>query len=166
MLKKKGIQVISITEKFDNSSHGMLMEAITECMDEFYSNNLGEEVTRGMRESASRGFYLSAKPPYGYKKIKVQDGNRERTKLDMVPFQSRIVKTIFNEILNGKGLIDIARELNSRAIPGPNNKGWNKTGLYHILHNEIYIGVWVWGRNSKRGLELIIACCEMVCLFY
>ncbi len=72
MLKKKGIQVISLTEKFDNSSHGMLMEAITECFDEFYSNNLGEEVTRGMRESASRGYYLSARPPYGYKKIKTQ----------------------------------------------------------------------------------------------
>jgi len=155
VIRSKGIQVISITENFDDSSHGMLMEAITECMDEFYSNNLGEEVTRGMRESASRGFYLSARPPYGYKKIKVQDGNRERTKLDMLPFQSRIVKTIFDEILRGKGLIDIVRDLNSRAISGPNNKGWNKTGLYHILHNEIYIGMWVWGRNSKRGLEPI-----------
>ncbi len=155
MLKKKGIQVISITEKFDDSSHGMLMEAITECMDEFYSNNLGEEVTRGMRESDSRGFYLSARPPYGYKKIKVQDGNKERTKLKVAPFQSRVVKTIFDEILEGKGLIDISRELNNKAIPGPNNKGWNKTGLYHILHNEIYIGIWVWGKNSKRGLEPI-----------
>ncbi len=29
-----------------------------ESLDEFYSANLGEEVTRGMRESASCGFYL------------------------------------------------------------------------------------------------------------
>ncbi len=153
MLIKKGIQVISITEKVDNSSFGRAMEGFIEIMDEFYSDNLGDEVTRGMRESASRGFYLSAKPPFGYKKVKIQDGNKERTKLEVVPFQSRVVKTIFDEILRGKGLIDIARELNGRAIPGPNNKGWNKTGLYHILHNEIYIGIWVWGRNSKRGLE-------------
>ena len=155
MLKKKGIQVISVTEKFDDSSHGMLMEAITECLDEFYSNNLGEEVTRGMRESASRGFYLSARPPYGYKKVKVKDGNMERTKLEIVPYQAKIVQTIFDNILCGKGLIDIARDLNRRSIPGPNKKGWNKTGLYHILHNKIYIGTWIWGRNSKRGLEPI-----------
>jgi len=132
-----------------------LMEAIIECMDEFYSDNLGEEVTRGMRESASRGFYLSARPPYGYKKVKVRDGNRERTKLDIVPSQAITVKAVFENILRGNGLIDIARNLNRKAVAGPNNKGWNKTGLYHILHNEIYIGIWVWGKNSKRGLEPI-----------
>jgi hypothetical protein len=42
-------------EKFDNSPCGRLAEAVIECMDEFYSDNLGEEVTRGMRESASNG---------------------------------------------------------------------------------------------------------------
>jgi DNA invertase Pin-like site-specific DNA recombinase len=152
MLKKRGIQVTSLSEKFDDSSHGMLMEAITECPDEFYSNNLGEEVTRGMRESASRGFYLSARPPYGYKKLRVQDGNMERTKLDIVPYQAKLVQSIFDDILYGKGLIDIARDLNGRSIPGPNKKGWNKTSLYHILHNEIYIGTWIWGKNSKRNL--------------
>jgi len=155
MLKKKGVQVVSITEKFDDTPSGRLMEAIVESFDEYYSDNLGEEVTRGMRESASRGFYLSAKPPYGYRKVKVQDGNRERTKLDIVPSLSRIVKAIFEEVLRGKGLTDILKEFNSKAIPGPKNKGWTKTGLYHILHNEIYFGTWVWGRNSKRDLEPI-----------
>ena len=53
-------------------------------MDEFYSNNLGEEVTRGMRESGSRVFYLSARPPYGYKKVKVKDGNMVSTKLEAI----------------------------------------------------------------------------------
>jgi len=47
---------------------------------EFYADNLGEEVTRGMRESASRGFYLSSKPPYGYRKVKVGDGDKGCTK--------------------------------------------------------------------------------------
>ncbi|MCK4794150.1 MAG: recombinase family protein, partial [Desulfobacteraceae bacterium] len=73
MLKKAGVQVISINEPFDNSPTGRLMEAIIESLDEFYSDNLGEEVTRGMRESASRGFYLSVNPPYGYRKVKVRD---------------------------------------------------------------------------------------------
>ena len=123
ILNKKGTQVISITEKLDDTPSGRLMEAVIESFDEYYSDNLGEEVTRGMRESASRGFYLSAKPPYGYRKIKVQDGNRERTKLEIVISQSQIVETIFDEVLRGKGPIDIVRELNSKAVPGPNNKG-------------------------------------------
>lgn len=56
LLKKSGVQLISITEPVDDSAVGRLMQAIIECIDEFYSENLGEEVTRGMRESASRGF--------------------------------------------------------------------------------------------------------------
>ena len=59
-------------EPFDDSPTGRLLEAIIESLDEFYSDNLGEDVTRGMRESASRGFYLSPRPPYGYRKIKVK----------------------------------------------------------------------------------------------
>lgn len=63
LLRKCGVQLISITEPFDDSAVGRLMQSIIECIDEFYSDNLGEEVTRGMRESASRRFYLSAKSP-------------------------------------------------------------------------------------------------------
>jgi site-specific DNA recombinase len=153
MLKKKGIQVISITEPFDDTPTGRLFQGFIESMDEFYSDNLGEEVTRGMRESASRGFYLSAKPPYGYHKVRVKDGSKERTRLDLNPSQMNTVQAIFNDILNGRGLIEIVRELNARAVPGPNNKGWSKNGVYGILNNEIYTGTLVWGRNSKRGLD-------------
>ena len=71
VLRKNGVQVISINEPFDDTPTGRLLEAIIESLDEFYSDNLGEEVTRGMRESASRGFYLSSKPPYGFRKIRV-----------------------------------------------------------------------------------------------
>lgn len=55
MLRKNKVQVISITEPFDDSPTGRLLEAMIESLDEFYSDNLSEEVSRGMRESASRG---------------------------------------------------------------------------------------------------------------
>ena len=153
MLKKAGVQVVSINEPFNDTPTGRLLEAIIESLDEFYSDNLGEEVTRGMRESAARGFYLSSKAPYGYRKIKVQDGNKERTKLEIEPVHASIVSGIFNGIASGKGLTEIVKELNARGIPGPKGKGWQKTGVYIILTNEIYTGVFVWGKNSKRGNE-------------
>lgn len=70
LLRKCGVQVISINEPTEDTPTGKLFEAMIESIDEFYSANLGQEVTRGMRESASRGFYVSAKAPYGYKKVK------------------------------------------------------------------------------------------------
>ncbi len=39
------------------------MEAIFESVDEFYSENLAQEVSRGMREAASRGFWMTSYAP-------------------------------------------------------------------------------------------------------
>ena len=70
MLRKNGIRVVSISEPAEDTPTGKLLEAMIESLDEFYSANLGEEVTRGMRESASRGFYISSQAPFGYRKVK------------------------------------------------------------------------------------------------
>ena len=94
MLRKNGVQVISINEPFDDTPTGRLLEAIIESLDEFYSDNLGEEVTRGLRESASRGFYLSSRPPYGFRKIRVKEGEKEHTKLDIDPEQAGVIKDL------------------------------------------------------------------------
>ena len=78
MLRRRGVKVVSITEHADDSPTGKLMEAIIESIDEFYSENLAQEVMRGMRESASRGFWMTTRPPYGYRKVSVQDGPKKR----------------------------------------------------------------------------------------
>ena len=152
LLKKSGVQLLSITEPFEDSAMGRFMQAIIECLDEFYSENLGEEVTRGMRESASRGFYLCSRAPYGYRRIKVNDGGKERTKLDIDQFQSQVVAQIFAEVASGKGLIEIVKELNSRGIAGPKGNAWGKTTVHNILSSEIYTGTIIWGQHGKRGL--------------
>jgi len=153
MLRKNGITVVSINEPFDDTPTGRLLEAIIESLDEFYSDNLGEEVTRGMRESASRGFYLSGKPPYGYRKVRVRDGIKDRVRLELDSSQAKIVSSIFSDVLNGKGLIGIAKALNSKGVASPRGKGWGKTGIRTIIANEVYTGTSVWGRRSKRALE-------------
>jgi DNA invertase Pin-like site-specific DNA recombinase len=155
MLRKNGVRVVSISEPFEDNPTGKLLEAMIESLDEFYSANLGEEVTRGMRESASRGFYISAQAPFGYCKVKVNDGSKERPKLDIEPNQARTVAHIFNQVLEGKGLMEVAKHLNREGIAGPRGKGWVKTTIHKILTNEVYTGTLVWGRNSIRDLPPI-----------
>jgi len=157
LLKKSGVQLISITEPVDDTAMGRFMQSIIECLDEFYSENLGEEVTRGMRESAARGFYLCSRPPYGYRRVKVNDGGKERARLDIDQFQSQVVASIFKEVVNGKGLTEIVKGLNSKGIASPKGNTWGKTTVHKILSNEIYTGNMVWGHNSKRGLSPVRA---------
>ena len=71
MLRRRGVRVVSITEHADDSPTGKLMEAIIESVDEFYSENLAQEVVRGMREAATRGFWVASVAPYGYTRVMV-----------------------------------------------------------------------------------------------
>ncbi len=149
LLRKNGVQVVSITEPFEDTPTGRLLEAIIESLDEFYSANLGQEIIRGMRESASRGFFLTARPPYGYRKIKVKDGSNERPKLEVDPHIAPIVVRIFRMLLQGSGLTEIAKSLNGEGIAAPKGKRWNKTTLHKIATNETYTGTLVWGIHCK-----------------
>jgi site-specific DNA recombinase len=158
LLRKHNVQVISITEPFEDTPTGRLLEAMIESLDEFYSANLGEEIMRGLRESASRGFYVNGYAPYGYVRVKVKDGNKERAKLELEKHQAEIVKRLFNDALKGKGLLELGKDLQTAGISSPTGKQWCKTTLYHILTNEVYTGTSVWGKVSKNPKVTPIRC--------
>ncbi len=160
LLRKQGIQVISINEPLEDTPSGRLLEGIIEVLDEFYSANLGEDITRGMRECASRGFFPGSIPPFGYKRIKVPDGAVQRTKLEPDPATAPIVERMFKENLSGKGLLEITRGLNGDGLTTTKHVKWGKTSVDKILKNEVYTGTLIWGqfrpnRNSGKDLSPI-----------
>ena len=104
MLRKQcGIEVISISEQLTEDKTSILIEALIEAMDEYYSLNLAEEVKRGMSEKFSRGGVVS-QPPFGYR---MQDGI-------FFPDETAapIVQMIFEDYLSGVPVRQIARKLN------------------------------------------------------
>ena len=151
MLRRRGIRVISITEQADDTPTGKLLEAIIESVDEFYSENLAQEVMRGMRESASRGFWVTSYAPYGYRRVMVQDGPKKRPKLELNPPSDAVVRRIFDMVLHGKSILDITKTLNAEGIPTTNGKKWLKTTVHAMLDNEVYAGTLVWGATAKDG---------------
>ena len=152
MLRKRGIRVTSITEHADDSPTGKLMEAIIESLDEFYSENLAQEVLRGMREAASRGFWISTYSPYGYRKVPVQDGAKKRPKLELDPPADGVVRRIFQMALLGTSTLDITKTLNREGIASPQGSRWTKTTIHRILTNETYTGTLVWGTRAKDNV--------------
>ena len=150
MLRRRGIRVVSITEHADDSPTGKLMEAIIESVDEFYSENLAQDVVRGMREAASRGFFLASRAPFGYKRVKVADGGKERPTLEVDPDAAPVVKEVFERALHGQGLKEICRDLNERGVTNRGRR-WSKNALHYLLTNEAYTGTAVWGKTSRVG---------------
>ena len=119
LLRNNGIEVISISEPVDDSPTGRLLEGVIESIDEFYSENLGQDIRRGMRENASRGFFNGSRPPYGFRKIKVSDSDRERNKLEPEPEDSVAVQTVrrmFDMASRDIGCKEIAKTLNREGF--------------------------------------------------
>ena len=155
LLRKHGIQVISINEPVEDTPSGRLLEGIIEVIDEFYSANLSQDVFRGQNENASRGFRNGGRPPYGYLRVKVKDGVHTRTKLEPEAKTAPIVQRIFRECREGKGLKAIARSLNADGIPSGAGKKWGATSIEKILHNEAYTGTMVWPKRSKQSTPTV-----------
>ncbi len=154
LLKRYGVRVISINELATDTPTGRLMEGIIETLDEFFSANLAQDTLRGMRESASRGSFLSSRAPFGYTRIKVRDGTRERPTLEPDPDTAPVVQEIFESAARGNGLKEICRELNGRGLTNRGRR-WTSTSLHYLLTNEAYTGVLIWGRTSKADHSIV-----------
>jgi len=147
LLRKQGIQIVSINEPIEDTPTGRLMEGIIEVIDEFYSSNLAQDITRGLRENASRGFFNGSRAPFGYMRKKVKDGDKSRNTLEPDPNQVPIIQRIFNEIAGDKGLKEIAKGLNKDGILAPAGGKWGKQRLHKIMVNEVYTGRLVYGKR-------------------
>lgn len=136
MLRKQcGIDVISVSEQLGEDKTSILIEALIEAMDEYYSINLAEEVRRGMTEKAQRGEVVST-PPFGYD---VKDNVFVPN-----PETAPIVRMIFERYLNGQGCLEIAKELNAMGIRTKYGNKWENRGVEYVLRNVVYTGKLTW----------------------
>ncbi len=141
MLRKQcGIDVISISEQLGEDKTSILIEALIEAMDEYYSLNLAEEVKRGMMEKFSRGGVVS-QPPFGYSIVNGIFAPNEN---------AETVRMIFNDYLSGMGTRAIANKLNGLGICTVKGHNFENRTVEYILTNPTYIGKL---RRSKNGRD-------------
>lgn len=143
MLRKQcGIDVISITENIGDDKMSVLIEALIEAMDEFYSVNLSEEVKRGMTEKARRGGVL-APPAYGYK--------AENGQYVIIPEEAEVIRTVFRRYTEGAGMLRIAKDLNALGIRTHRGGKIENRTIEYWLNNPIYIGKIRWTPSGKTA---------------
>lgn len=146
LLRKKGVAVVSVSEPIPEGHFGTLIERIIEWMDEFYSINLGAEVTRGMTEKASRGEPTCA-PPYGYimkdKKYYPDEGSGA----------ADIVREIFKRYAEGDGMRAIASDIGKRGIRTKFGGMPENRWIEYILNNPCYIGMIRWSLEGAKAVS-------------
>ena len=154
-LRKKGIRVISINERTDDSPSGQLIEGVIELVDEYNSKVTAEDVHRGTHQLAARGFFLPGTPPYGMMKAKVKDGKKVRHKLKPDPKTRRKIRRIFDLALQYKTQSQISKTLRKEGILNSNGKPFPPNRISDVLNNRAYEGTIVWGQNPDGTPETV-----------
>ena len=163
LLRKKGIQVISINEQIDESPSGKLLEGMIEVIDEFYSTNLAQNTRRGMKENAQRGFFNGGAVAYGYKAVHIQVNGMEKRKLEVNELEAPLVRKVFKWCLEGEGAKEIVKRFNAEGCKTRAGKPWGKPAIYYMLRNELYTGTLLWNRyNKSNGAQVTNPLSELI----
>ena len=124
----------------DSKSQVKLMHDIRLAIARNYSENLREEVKKGMSEKASQGTY-PGRAPFGYRNDK---GARA---IEIHPEKRAIAQHVFELYATGRySLLGLSKELmhvHGTCI--------SKTNLHKMLMNPFYIGKFAWGGHTYQG---------------
>lgn len=131
-LKKHGVRVVSATEAISEEPEGVILESMLEGLAEYYSKNLAQNVTRGMRVAREHGNFTGGTIPYGYRV--------ENQKLVPDDYESRIVRRVYEEYAEGTPLKDIVNKLNENGYKSRCGKKLTVNSFYYTLRNEKYTG--------------------------
>ena len=147
MLKKNGIDVISVSEPMPNDVYGGLIERIIEWMDEYYSIRLSEEVKRGMTQKAMlgqrNGGYI-----LGYN---IVDGKL------VINEEESIIKYNFKAYAIQKtSLIEIARNVNQMGYRTKRGSEFENRTIKYILQNVAYAGHTRWSKDKRKNYRVRI----------
>lgn len=148
-LAKLGVRVVYAKEEFGDNAAGRFALRTMMNVNQFYSENMAEDIRRGLMDGAQQCKVVTSLP-LGYKK-----GGDGKYEIDEMT--APIVREIFQRVAHGEMLAEIARDLNGRGIYTKLGKAWNKNSFHRLLTNERYIGIYVYSDvRVENGIPPII----------
>lgn len=134
----------SATEVYDTTTAmGRLFITIVASLAQWERETIGERTRIGLEEKVRQGKYAAHVKPFGYSL------DNAKGELTIIPEEAKIVKRIFRQYLEGKGMLKISNDL----IGTPGAK-WSDVQILQILTNPLYKGTLRWGRNTDNYFEV------------
>lgn len=120
---------------FEPTPQGLFMLQVAFGQSKYYSDNLSENVKRGIRNKLRRGEWLR-KAPLGYV------NNLKTRNIELDPIKHKIIKKIFTEFTTGKYTLNsISEKLSFFGETAKGGKLHCKSMIQKLLTNKVYIGL-------------------------
>jgi|GEM_PF-690773 len=149
-LENNGVDLLSATEHFGNTSSGKLSRNIKLVLAQFHTDNMAEGISRGLDYNAEHGFVTGGSTPFGYKREGIEGSNKKRYVVDeeIAP----LVKRIFEMFADGEMQADIITWLNNHNIKTIKGNAFSKNNIKRIVENKRYVGIYTYGDKEFPGL--------------
>lgn len=132
-LKKAGVKLLYAEESVPEGPEGIILESVLEGLAEYYSADLRQKVTRGIRETAKKGEWTFCLP-MGYKR----DENRHIIIDEPV---AEVVREAFRLHIAGATTKELKELFTAHGIRGARGAKQVSSGsIYRMLRNEAYLG--------------------------
>lgn len=162
-----GIRFIAVVDHADTLDRtNKKARQITGLINEWYLEDLSENVRSVLDHKRRSGQYIASSPLYGYQKDPT-----DKNHLVVDAAAARTVQRIFAMYISGTGPHAIARILNTEGVPNPtkykqlhgctraipprckNPMLWSKSTIEKMLQNRTYAGDLVQGRHRKASYK-------------
>ncbi len=148
-MEKFNISVLYAKEEFGNNAAGRFALRTMMNVNQFYSENLAEDIKRNQADNAMN-CKANGPAPFGYK-----SGEDGRFVIDEK--NAPLVKEIFSRLAGGERFVDIQNNFNLRGIKTKNGNAWGRNSFNSIVHNERYTGVYIFNDvRIEGGMPVII----------
>ena len=159
LLREAGVHVEMVQENFGEGVSGYVAKKATNLMDGLYPVMVSGWVKTKQSAMVSLGYYPGAQVPFGYKTEPVlgmfgKDDKEPPRRL--VPDNTAVCVVKCYEMFLATGSISEVRSYLRSVAPDANR--WFYASVRHLLSNDTYRGVQVWGANrNETAHEPIVA---------
>ncbi|HUB36807.1 MAG TPA: recombinase family protein [Solirubrobacteraceae bacterium] len=151
-----GVKLVSVSENIDETPAGRLMHGMLASFAEYYSNNLANEIKKGLRQKHENGG-TPFRPPIGYLSKRELVGGRDIRSVIVDPGRAPLIKMAFNLYSTGQWtLLKLADHLEEQGLRYPATARYPERPVAHnrlneILRNPYYRGIVVWDGRRYPG---------------
>lgn len=149
MLRRAGIDVVSLVEQVPEGPMGRVVEAVIDLSNELYIETLRRDIRRGQMSLLSRGFIPGGNIPVGYRPVysvtgRKRDGTeRVGYKLEVDEEVAPMAAKVFQLRATGASYAEIHDETGLLRT---------RQGYRYVLENPAYKGIYRWNGHLFSGL--------------
>lgn len=143
-LEKKGVKVLSALEYIPETPEGIFIEKMLEGQAAYYSLKMGRDIMRGMNSNAEKCMDNGNKV-FGYAT------DPETQRYVIYEEEAAVVREVFSRYIAGETMNALGQDLARRGFKTKYGNPVTGNFISHLVHNERYLGIYIWGDVRKVG---------------